>query len=190
MVHDPRDLLVVIVKILNKVGIPYLVTGGVAILAWGRPRFTADLDLVVELQVEHIDRLVRSLRALHKVGYIDEEAVQEAVKQRDEFNFVDSATGVKVDFWVSQGDAFDQSRFARRMKKQIVGYPVWFSSPEDLILIKLRWYQSSLSWRQLDDIISILKIQEDKLDHKYLTDWVHKLGLEKEWDFARKHEIL
>ncbi len=46
---DPRQLLVSITKTLKYLNIPYLVTGGIAVLVWGRPRFTADIDIVVEL---------------------------------------------------------------------------------------------------------------------------------------------
>lgn len=41
---DPRHLLVKVVDILHKLNIPYVVTGGMAIFVWGRPRFTADID--------------------------------------------------------------------------------------------------------------------------------------------------
>lgn len=43
---DPRKLLIKIAKILKELKIPYLVTGGVAVLIWGRPRFTADIDIL------------------------------------------------------------------------------------------------------------------------------------------------
>jgi hypothetical protein len=44
--EGPRELLIEIAKILDKLKIPYLVTGGIAVLIWGRPRFTADIDII------------------------------------------------------------------------------------------------------------------------------------------------
>jgi len=48
--QDPQDLLIKIVNVLDDLKIPYLITGGIAVLVWGRPRFTADIDVVIEIQ--------------------------------------------------------------------------------------------------------------------------------------------
>jgi len=37
--EDPKNLLVNIAKILKELKIPYIITGGMAVLVWGRPRF-------------------------------------------------------------------------------------------------------------------------------------------------------
>jgi len=50
--EDPRHLLVNIAKILERLKIPYMVTGGMAVFIWGRPRFTADIDMVIEFKLE------------------------------------------------------------------------------------------------------------------------------------------
>lgn len=64
---DPRTLLVAIVKILKKLKIPYMITGGIAVLLWGRPRFTADIDIVVELYEKDIEALRKALRFRQEV---------------------------------------------------------------------------------------------------------------------------
>ncbi len=177
---DPRDLLVDIAKILNRLKIPYIVTGGIAVLIWGRPRFTADIDIVVELKEDDIDNLERGLSKLGKAGYFDTDLMRQALAKRSEFNFIDWTTGVKVDFWIlKENDAFDASRIKRRVAKKIFGEKVYFSSAEDLILIKLLWHKMSPSERQLDDARSIFRISGEKLDMKYLTQWAKKLGVFK-----------
>jgi len=60
-VIDPRQLLVVVAEILDRLKIAYLITGGMAVVVWGRPRFTADIDAVVELKAEDIDSLAEEL---------------------------------------------------------------------------------------------------------------------------------
>lgn len=40
---DPRDLLVQVAKILDKLKISHIVSGGMAVFVWGRPRFTDDI---------------------------------------------------------------------------------------------------------------------------------------------------
>ncbi|MBI4708862.1 MAG: nucleotidyltransferase [Candidatus Portnoybacteria bacterium] len=177
---DPRHLLVKIAKLLKKLRIPYLVTGGIAVLVWGRPRFTADIDIVVELEENNLKKLKEGLMKLGRSGYVDEELMRQALADRGEFNFIDGQTGVKVDFWLlKEKDFFDLSRFKRRVAKNILGEKIYFTSPEDLILIKAIWYRMSPMSRQLEDIESILKISGKRLDMKYLRKWTGKLGLSK-----------
>lgn len=178
---DPRTLLLQIVAILDRLGIPYLITGGMAVFVWGRPRFTADVDIVVEISPSQGEALTAAVRELGEHGYLDAEAVREAIAGKGEFNFIDGTTGVKVDFWVSAGDEFDQSRLRRRLPKKISDREIFFSAPEDLILSKLHWYAQSGSTRHLEDIRSILAISSELLDVKYLMGWIEKLDYGKFW---------
>lgn len=59
---DPRRLLIRITEILERLNLPYLITGGIAVLVWGRPRFTADIDIVVELKHQDIKKLKTALQ--------------------------------------------------------------------------------------------------------------------------------
>ena len=178
--QDPRHLLVKVVEILSELNIPYLVTGGVAVLVWGRPRFTADIDLVVEIKEENLFQLEKALKKLSPKGYVDLEAMEDALKHHGEFNFIDADTGVKVDFWVLTDSILDKSRFKRRKLKKILGTDIYFTSPEDLILIKLKWYKASESSRQFEDIQSILKIT-GHVDKNYIEKMVQELDLLEAW---------
>jgi len=173
---DPRELLVKIAEILERLDILYMVTGGMAVLVWGRPRFTADIDIVVEIKEKHINVLSQALMALGKAGYVSKEAMQEAISRKGEFNFIDGETGVKVDFWVLNDDPFAKSQIKRRIIKEVDNQKIYFVSPENLILSKLEWYQQSQSSRHLEDVESILKISGDKLDKAYLKQWAERLG--------------
>jgi len=51
-----------IFKELNKLGIDYLVVGGLAVNFHGVPRMTYDIDLMIHLQAENILKLVGKLR--------------------------------------------------------------------------------------------------------------------------------
>jgi hypothetical protein len=177
--NDPRQLLAAIAEVLQELKIPYLITGGTAVLVWGRPRFTADIDIVVELKIKDIVVLRAMLAQLGKANYIDKQTMEDAVIHRGEFNFIHGETGVKVDFWVSKNDLFENMRMKRKIAKKILGQNVYFISPEDLIISKLRWRKISPSSRHMEDIESILKISGGKLDKKYLKYWIAKLGLEK-----------
>jgi len=45
--------------------------------------------------------------------------IEEAFKRKSEFNLLDPKTGLKVDFWVMKGDAFDKLRLKRGIFKKL-----------------------------------------------------------------------
>lgn len=169
----PEQLLCKIVKILQDLKIPYAVTGGFAVIIWGKPRFTADIDIIVELISENISPLAKALLSIDKDVYTSEEAMRDALKRRSEFNFIHPQTGLKVDFWVrgSKADIYGKLKFERVRAKEINKQEIFFVSPEDLILSKLTWYKESESSKHLEDIRTILENPELKLDLDYIKKW-------------------
>ena len=175
---DPHHLLVQVAEILDDLKVPYFITGGISVLVWGRPRFTADIDVVVALKPGNIVDLEKAIRKVSPNGYIDRDAMIEALKQCGEFNFIEPDSGIKVDFWILSDSEFDKSRLKRRTKKKILDKNVFFTSAEDLILIKLKWFKESESDRQRADIESILKITK-QIDFSYLRTMAQKMNLLK-----------
>jgi hypothetical protein len=53
-----------IFEALNRAGVRYLVVGGVAVVLHGHARFTADLDLVVQLEESNAHRAIAALAGL------------------------------------------------------------------------------------------------------------------------------
>ena len=77
---------------------------------------------------------------------------------------------------------FDSEALARRrpdILDEESARQFYLSSPEDIILSKLRWYQDGgcVSERQLKDVLGVLKVQTDKLDMEYLKYWASQLQL-------------
>jgi len=167
---EQDELLVTIASILAKLEIPYAVTGGIAISVWGHPRFTADIDIAVELLSEKLDQLAKELLTIDKDVYVDETMMRRALARKGEFNFIHPASGLKVDFWILKNDLFSKTEMKRRVDKKISGTTVSFISPEDLILRKLLWYKVTESTRQLEDIKTVFERQK-KLDMKYIKKW-------------------
>ena len=52
-----RSPLAPFLEPLERLGFPYCITGSVAASVYGEPRLTADIDVVLLLRVEEIDRL-------------------------------------------------------------------------------------------------------------------------------------
>ncbi len=170
-----EKLLLQVIPILEKLGINYYVTGGLAASFWGAPRSTLDIDLVVKLVEPKVASLAAALRKISEFGYIDEDTAKDAVRRKSEFNFIDSDSGYKVDFWIMENDPITTEQDRRKIALEIEGQKVYFVSPEDLILNKLKWFEESQSTRHLEDIKSVLKNCGKKLDKKYLKQWAGKL---------------
>ena len=59
-----RKSVETVFRILNEAGVHYLVVGGLAVVAHGYVRLTADVDLVLDMETENLERAVSALSAL------------------------------------------------------------------------------------------------------------------------------
>ena len=171
-----QELLNRVVGVLKRSAIDYMLTGSLVSSLQGDPRATHDIDLVVELSVGAVQPLLAEFPPPRY--YLDEHSVSQAIARRDMFNLLDADTGDKVDFWLLTDDAFDQSRFARKIVENVNGVPIKVSAPEDTILMKLRWSaQSGGSEKQFGDARSVYELQFPNLDQAYLDLWSKRLGV-------------
>ena len=76
-----EELLLKVVDELNKISIPYMVAGGIAVIFYGRPRLTHDFDIIVEISPDQAKKLAESFK---EDFHVDEEAIQEAQKNPQE----------------------------------------------------------------------------------------------------------
>jgi hypothetical protein len=170
----PEELLKKISDILGDLKIPYAVTGGFAISVWGKPRYTADIDIIVELLEKNIKPLAKKLLEIDRNVYADEDMIRDALVHHSEFNFIHPDTGLKVDFFVMGDTSYNKLKIKRAILQDIYGTNAYFVSPEDLILSKLLWSKESGSWKQKEDIKTVLKNPKIKLDFAYLNNWAEK----------------
>jgi hypothetical protein len=148
---DPSELLERLAQTLETLRIPYLITGSMATIAYGEPRFTNGVDVVVRLASHQIDEICGAFPA--EEFYISRKAVADAVVHRAQFNILHPASGLKIDVMVADDSEFNQARFSRaRSLRVAVGRDVTFASPEDVIIKKLVFYREGGSEKHLRDI--------------------------------------
>jgi len=176
---EQDDLLRLVVEALERLEIPYLVTGSMATIFYGEPRFTNDIDVVARLESDDVDRLIDQFSA--DEFYLSREAARRAVDNASQFNLIHPASGLKVDFMVPTMDPFDQSRFERgRRVHPAAGFEATFASPEDVILKKLQYYRDGGSDKHLRDSAGVLKVSRG-VDRGYIAEWSRRLGLTEIW---------
>jgi hypothetical protein len=169
---------------LDRAGIAYMLTGSFASAHHGSPRSTQDIDLVIEADPAQVRRFIQNLPA--DEYYADLDAALEAHQRQSLFNVIDLATGWKIDLIIRKSRAFSQEEFRRRQRINLRGLPLFVASAEDTVIAKLEWSKLAQSQRQIEDVAAILRIRSESLDRSYLEKWIGELGLEKEWDDARR----
>jgi hypothetical protein len=169
---NEQELLVDVVRRLNRAGFPYMLTGSMASNYWGIPRTTHDLDFVIQLSAASIPKMMQEFGGDLS---LDEESVRAAFHPPYQFNAIDTRSALKIDFWMARPVAFDQEMFRRRMKVIVFGEPAWIATKEDVILHKLYWNHITPSERQLGDAAGIVAIQKELLDLDYLKRWAAEL---------------
>jgi hypothetical protein len=177
---EELDVLRIIGERLDSAGIPFMLTGSFALGYYAQPRMTRDLDFVVALMVQQVDRLVS---AFSQDFYIDEDAARGAIKSQRMFNLMHYASGIKVDLIIRKDSEYRQLEFERRKPVQLAGVPTWITSREDLILSKLIWAREANSELQKRDVRTLLG---DSVDWPYLKGWAAKLGINDMLEEASK----
>ena len=169
-----------LVSVFDELEIPYFIGGSVASSVHGSPRSTLDADLVASLSREQVDALADRLSSAF---YADREMIDDAVERRASFNVIHLETVMKVDVFVLGSTPYDQTAFERARSLPLVGpggRHYRLSSAEDVILHKLHWYRAGaeVSERQWGDVLGVLRVQGDALDHRYLERWAETLEVQ------------
>jgi len=152
-------------RFLTDEGIPYVITGGIAVGVWGEPRFTRDLDVTVLVPLGEEERVIEKVLSRFPPRMTD--AKEFALKHR--------VLLVKVRGWevdISFGlPGYEEAAIRRAVPYDLgEGKAIKICSAEDLIIHK------AISGRPRDweDIEGVLIRQGEKLDIKYVEEWLEK----------------
>jgi len=182
---EQTDLLRHVVEVLEEQGITYLLVGSLASGVYGEPRFTQDIDVVIELRLDQVSKLCAAFPSPEY--YVSEAAAKEAAVVVGQFNVIHLTSGNKIDFIFARRDAWGRAQIDRRRREEIVpGCPGYAAAPEDVILGKLRYYQEGGSEKHLRDIAAMLQISGSQIDTAYIEQWARQLGLVGSWQAVIK----
>ena len=138
---DPT-LISLFVRPLNQLRIPYLVTGGVASVVYGEPRFTRDIDLVIALDPRDAPRFAGAWPAadfyVPPVETIAEEAGRETAWH---FNVIHQHTTMRADIYLPGNDPLNAWSFAAKAVRSDISA----TSPSCCGSADHSWTGSSLS---------------------------------------------
>jgi len=172
-VLDYLAVLRLVADRLDAAGVPYMLTGSTAMAAYGPPRMTRDIDIVIAVDAADAARLAASFQPDF---YCDADAVRRAVEQRRLFNIIHTASVIKVDLIVRKDEPFRMEEFSRRRQQVLGERAFWLTSPEDLVLSKLVWAGATGSELQLRDARSLIEAVPG-LDWVYMRHWAERLAV-------------
>jgi hypothetical protein len=182
----PPSLVGTFVSRLEKLGIPYVVTGAVASIIYGEPRLTNDLDLIVTMKTEDIERFVQAFPAgLFYCPPREVLKIEIRRPHRGHFNLIHHDTGIKADIYLAGEDELHRWALSEKREVTVEGERVKVAPPEYVIVRKLEYYREGGSEKHLRDIAGMVELSSDQIDFKQLEDFVYRYGLEKEWTKAK-----
>ncbi len=183
---DITEFLKLLLDCLKTTQVEYMIGGAIAEWAWGEPRATQDLDIVIDLPVKSIGKFSKELEKRDML--VPADIILDAmIEDRADIplNAIHMYSGLKADLYLMrEGDVLRQSAFKRRV---LVDYgppigEVYVHSPEDLILYKLMYLGLSGQPKHARDIAAILHARKSKMNFEYIDEWVVRLGLGSIWN--------
>ena len=161
-----NQLIVKIAEGLEKKEIPYMIIGGQAVLMYGDPRFTNDIDITLGVNP---DKLVDVLKLAGELSLIPlVENASEFVKKTMVLPLKDNLSGIRVDL-IFSFSLFEQQAIKNSKKVLLETKEVNFARLEDIVIHKIIAGRG----RDIDDIKAILS-KNPAYDKEYIAEWLKK----------------
>jgi hypothetical protein len=167
-----ENLLARIGRTLPTYNIPYMIIGGQALLLYGEPRLTKDIDITLGAGTDRLPDVLNLLGALGLEPATDD--IESFVQRTMVLPALDTATGIRVDF-IFSFTPYEKGAIARSRKVSIGGEDVAFATAEDLIIHKIFAGRP----RDLEDVRSVL-LRNPSQDLDYIRQWLREFDAGEE----------
>jgi hypothetical protein len=175
--REPVERFVAILRLLD---IRHHLTGGVVSVAWGEPRLTQDIDIVID-RVSTQANVQLFIDSVRSAGfYADEQGVRKAVQAGRPFQLLDPVAVLKLDVYPRELIPGELSRSV--LAEVFPGSSIAIVSRSDAAVSKLIWiskgsHKSRQDLRQIarrlaDEEMDFLRSQASRLQLTDLLDSV------------------
>ena len=174
------SLLAPFLEPLERLGLPYCVTGSVAASVYGEPRLTADIDVVLLLKAADIGALRDAFQeSAYDLPPDETLRLQAARGSRGSFNLIHHASQFKADIYVASHDPLHLWALEHRRRVTLEGGGAWIAPPEYVVLRKLEYFREGGQDKHLRDIRYV--VAATALDRAFLEAEIARLGLTEQW---------
>ena len=163
--HSPDlSLFYDILLTLERINVPYMIIGAFAGTVYGLTRVTYDIDMIVNLDEEHVQALADAYPPPRY--YADPEMIRNSIRMGIMFNIIDTNRGEKADLIPLSMSAEYVNAFQNRVQRTVDipeqgAFDVWCAQLEDVIIGKLMAWTEGRSRKHETDIY-------DMMVHHYL----------------------
>ncbi len=154
---------------LKKASIPYMVIGGQAVLVYGEPRLTRDIDITVGIGVDGLDSVKKIIPTIGLKSLIQKE--KEFVERNMVLPTIDEKSGIRVDF-IFSFSPYERQAIKRAQDIKLGRSFVRFASLEDVVIHKIIAGRA----RDLEDVKSIL-LKNPEYDSVYIKKWLKEFDI-------------
>jgi len=174
-----EEILKLVCGFLNEEKVEYVVVGGLAVLFYGVPRTTMDIDIIITMDMDETRRFVEFLN--ENDFFADEEDIKTAFEEKSHATIEDKTSMVRLDIKGIYSEN-DRITLERRSKVSLADFAFFVASPEDTFANKLLFG----SEQDVKDAEGIYVRQFDNLDMAYLEKRCKKLGVYEEFLTMKK----
>ena len=176
------ELSLLFLRPLNQMGVRYIVSGSVAAILYGEPRFTNDLDLVVFLHLDDVHGLVKAFPSPDfYVPPVEVIVAEIAREKKGQFNLIHVKTGFKADMYTTGRDDFNAWALRNARKFDFKGENIRVAPPECIIVRKLEFFREGGSEKHLRDIRAMLTVSGEMISREDLNYWIQRQSVEEQW---------
>lgn len=166
---------------LEAAGLPYCITGSVAAGIYGEVRTTMDIDLVLLLRFEEINRFRAAFPIEHYYVPPTETLINELHRgQRGCLNLYHHESGFKADLFFVVRDPLHIWAMENRRRAAYGDGQVWVAPPEYVLLRKLEFFREGRQDKHIRDSRFMLAVTP--MDREFIKAQIDRLGLQSQWD--------
>lgn len=148
---------------LNQAGLQYMVIGGQAVLLYGEPRLTKDIDITIGADLNRLSEVRHFVETLGLRLLADPETF---TRQTMVLPCQEPESGIRVDF-IFSFTPYEQQALARVKTVKVGDTEVCFASLEDLVVHKMIAGRP----RDLEDVTNVLR-KNSSADLSYILHWL------------------
>ena len=146
-----------------------MVIGGQAVLLYGEPRLTKDIDITLGINIDRLDEMLKIVKELSFT--LLPEDVPSFVQKTMVLPVLEKRSGIRVDF-IFSFTPYETQAIGRARRVVLAGQEICFASPEDLIIHKIFAGRP----RDMEDAKTLI-LKNHGIDVPYIRRWLKELDM-------------
>ncbi|MBI4826372.1 MAG: nucleotidyltransferase [Nitrospirae bacterium] len=159
-----EKLISKVTQLLTENNIPYMIIGGQAVLLYGTPRLTRDIDITLGISIDELTEIETICNSADLLIIPDDHT--DFVNKTHVLPVKDKATGIRVDL-IFSFTSYEREAIERANKIKIDTTLVNFASVEDVIIHKIFAGRP----RDIEDVRNVI-IKNPDIDKQYIEKWL------------------